>query len=68
MEQLSRYRIISLANVEVRQNSLNEHQTLIEALKRRDSDAAADAAAHHIENTKQSLVNMLKAKFAAAEK
>lgn len=66
MEQLSRYRIISLANVEVRQNSLNEHQTLIEALKRRDSDAAADAAAHHIENTKQSLVNMLKAKFAAA--
>lgn len=65
MEQLSRYRIISLANVEVRQNSLNEHQTLIEALKRRDSDAAADAAAHHIENTKQSLVNMLKAKFAA---
>ncbi len=67
MEQLSRYRIISLANVEVRQNSLNEHQTLIEALKRRDSDAAADAAAHHIENTKQSLVNMLKAKFAAAE-
>ena len=68
MEQLSRYRIISLANVEVRQNSLNEHQTLIEALKRRDSDSAADAAAHHIENTKQSLVNMLKAKFAAAEK
>jgi DNA-binding GntR family transcriptional regulator len=68
MEQLSRYRIISLANVEVRQNSLNEHQTLIEALKRRDSDAAADAAARHIENTKQSLVNMLKAKFAAAEK
>ncbi len=68
MEQLSRYRIISLANVEVRQNSLNEHQTLIEALKRRDSDAAADAAAHHIENTKQSLVNMLKAKFAAAGK
>ena len=68
MEQLSRYRIISLANVEVRQNSLNEHQTLIEALKRRDSDAAADAAAHHIENTKQSLVNMLNAKFSAAEK
>ena len=68
MEQLSRYRIISLANVEVRQNSLSEHQELIEALKNRDSEAAAIAAAKHIENTKQSLVNMLKAKFAAAEK
>ena len=68
MEQLSRYRIISLANVEVRHNSLSEHQELIEALKRRDSEAAATAVAMHIENTKQSLINMLKAKFAAAEK
>ena len=53
MEQLSRYRIISLANVEVRHNSLSEHQELIEALKRRDSEAAATAVAMHIENTKQ---------------
>lgn len=68
MEQLSRYRIISLANVEVRHNSLSEHQELIEALKRHDSEAAATAATAHIENTKQSLINMLKAKFAAAEK
>ena len=68
MEQLSRYRIISLANVEVRHNSLSEHQELIEALKRRDSEAAATAVAMHIENTKQSLINILKAKFAAAEK
>lgn len=68
MEQLSRYRIISLANVEVRHNSLSEHQELIEALKRRDSEAAAIAASTHIENTKQSLINMLNAKFAAAEK
>ena len=68
MEQLSRYRIISLANVEVRHHSLSEHQELIEALKRRDSEAAATAVAMHIENTKQSLINMLKAKFAAAEK
>ena len=68
MEQLSRYRIISLANVEVRHNSLSEHQELIEALKRHDSEAAATAVAMHIENTKQSLINMLKAKFAAAEK
>ena len=68
MEQLSRYRIISLANVEVRHNSLSEHQELIEALKRHGSEAAATAVAMHIENTKQSLINMLKAKFAAAEK
>lgn len=68
MEQLSRYRIISLANVEVRHNSLSEHQDLIEALKRHDSEAAAAAVEKHIENTKQSLVNMLKEKFAAAEK
>ena len=68
MEQLSRYRIISLANVEVRHNSLSEHQELIEALKRHDSEAEATAVAMHIENTKQSLINMLKAKFAAAEK
>ena len=68
MEQLSRYRIISLANVEVRHNSLSEHQDLIEALKRHDSEAAAAAVEKHIENTKQSLVNMLNEKFAAAEK
>ncbi len=68
MEQLSRYRIISLANVEVRQNSLAEHQNLIEALKRRDSEMAAAAAALHIENTKHSLLKMLQTKFAAADK
>jgi len=68
MEQLSRYRIISLANVEVRHNSLSEHQELIEALKRHDSEAAGKAAAKHIENTKQTLINMLNAKFAAVEK
>lgn len=68
MEQLSRYRIISLANVEVRQNSLAEHQKVIEALKRRDSEQAAAAAALHIENTKHSLLKMLQTKFAAADK
>lgn len=68
MEQLSRYRIISLANVEVRQNSLSEHQELIEALRRRDSEMAAAAAARHIENTKHSLLKMLQTKFAAADK
>lgn len=67
MEQLSRYRIISLANVEVRHNSLAEHQALIEALRRRDSEAAALAAEKHIENTKLSLLKMLQAKFAAKE-
>lgn len=68
MEQLSRYRIISLANVEVRQNSLAEHQEVIEALRRRDSEMAAVAAEHHIENTKHSLLKMLQTKFAAADK
>ncbi len=68
MEQLSRYRIISLANVEVRHNSLAEHQEVIEALKRRDSEMAAAAAALHIENTKHSLLKMLQTKFAAADK
>lgn len=67
MEQLSRYRIISLANVEVRHNSLAEHQALIEALRRRDSEAADRAAANHIANTKQSLIRILQNKFAAAE-
>lgn len=67
MEQLSRYRIISLADMTVRRNSLSEHQALIEALKQRDSAAAEAAAAKHIENTKCSLVNMLKAKFSLAE-
>jgi DNA-binding GntR family transcriptional regulator len=67
MEQLSRYRIISLANVEVRHNSLHEHKELIDALRRRDSEAAEKAAAKHIENTKLSLIDMLQAKFAASE-
>lgn len=67
MEQISRYRIISLANVEVRHNSLAEHQNVISALRRRDSEAAVEAAAQHIENTKQSLVKMLENKFAATE-
>lgn len=67
MEQLSRYRIISLANVEVRHNSLAEHQEVIEALRRRDSAGAEAAAARHIENTKLSLLKMLQAKFAGSE-
>lgn len=67
MEQLSRYRIISLANVEVRHNSLAEHQEVVEALRRRDSNGAAAAAARHIENTKLSLLKMLQAKFAGAD-
>ena len=67
MEQISRYRIISLANMQVRHNSLAEHEELIEALRNRDSEAAAGAAAHHIENTKDSLLQMLQTKFAAAE-
>jgi DNA-binding GntR family transcriptional regulator len=67
MEQLSRYRIISLANADVRHNSLLEHQELIDALRRRDSEAAEKAAAKHIENTKLSLIDMLQAKFAASE-
>lgn len=67
MEQLSRYRIISLANVEVRHNSLDEHREVIAALRRRDSEGAAAAAAQHIENTKQSLVKMLESKFPAPD-
>lgn len=68
MEQLSRYRIISLANVEVRHNSLSEHEAVIEALRRHDSEAASAAAAQHIANTEQSLIDMLNAKFATQEK
>lgn len=67
MEQISRYRILSLANVEVRHNSLEEHQEVVAALRTRDSEEAAAAAARHIENTKQSLVRMLESKFAANE-
>lgn len=67
MEQISRYRILSLANVEVRHNSLAEHQEVISALRLRDSEEAAAAAARHIENTKLSLVKMLENKFAASE-
>lgn len=67
MEQISRYRILSLANVEVRHNSLAEHQEVISALRLRDSEEAAAAAARHIENTKQSLVKMLENKFAASD-
>lgn len=67
MEQISRYRILSLANVEVRHNSLAEHQEVISALRQRDSVEAEAAAARHIENTKQSLVRMLENKFAAPE-
>ena len=67
MEQISRYRIISLANMQVRHNSLAEHETLIEALRNRDSEAAATAVAKHIENTKDSLLQMLQTKFAATE-
>lgn len=67
MEQISRYRILSLANVEVRHNSLAEHQEVISALRLRDSEEAAAAAARHIENTKLSLVKMLENKFATPE-
>lgn len=67
MEQLSRYRIISLADMSVRKNSLSEHHDLIEALRRHDSAAAEIAAAKHIENTKRSLIHMLEAKFSLAE-
>ena len=63
MEQLSRYRIISLANKEVRHNSLSEHEAVMDALRRHDSEAAAEAAAQHIINTKQSLIDILQAKF-----
>ncbi len=67
MEQISRYRIISLANMQVRHNSLAEHEMLIEALRNRDSEAAAAAVAKHIENTKDSLLQMLQTKFAATD-
>lgn len=67
MEQISRYRILSLANVEVRHNSLDEHQEVISALRLRDSEQAAAAAARHIENTKQSLVRMLETTFCTPE-
>ncbi len=67
MEQLSRYRIICLANASVRENSLAEHRKLITALKARDCEAAKIAATEHIQNTKQSLIDMLQEKFNKAE-
>lgn len=62
-EQINRYRMICLAQIEVRQNSLEEHKKLLEAIAERNPAKAKVAASEHIENTQNSLLEILRDKL-----
>lgn len=67
MEQINRYRVISLSNLEVRQHSVEEHKRIVEGMAERDIDAARKAAADHINNTQNSLIALLQEKLSGLE-
>ncbi|MDD2568289.1 MAG: GntR family transcriptional regulator [Clostridia bacterium] len=62
-EQINRYRMICLAQTQVRQNSLEEHKKLLEAIAERNPAKAKVAASEHIENTQNSLLEILRDKL-----
>lgn len=67
IEQINRYRIISLSNLEVRQHSVEEHKKIVEAMAERDIPAAQKAASEHISNTQTSLIVLLQEKLSGLE-
>lgn len=67
MEQLSRYRMICLSRLEVRQNSIEEHKKMVEAMAERNAPMAMEAATEHLRNTEDSLIELLKEKLVGIE-
>lgn len=67
IEQINRYRIISLSNPEVRQHSIDEHKKIVEAMAERNITAAEQAAREHLTNTQTSLIGLLQEKLSGLE-
>ncbi|MGI5824276.1 MAG: GntR family transcriptional regulator [Bacillota bacterium] len=67
IEQINRYRIISLSNPEVRLHSIEEHKKIVEAMAERDIPAAEKAARDHLANTQTSLIVLLQEKLSGLE-
>ena len=59
-EQIHRYRIAYLKNAEDSTMVLREHLALLEALKNKDSETAADLATNHIHTQCESIMNHIK--------
>ncbi len=67
MEQISRYRVICVSRLEVRQNSIEEHKKMVEAMAERNVPKAKKAASEHILNTQNSLIELLQEKLTGIE-
>lgn len=68
-EQINRYRVITLSNMEVRQHTVEEHKKIVEAIAERNISEAQKAAAEHLNNIQASLIVLLQEKLAdSAEK
>jgi Transcriptional regulators len=57
-EQIQRFRTQTLSNPARMRVALDEHRALVEALAARDAEAAARAAAQHIESAENSLMQL----------
>lgn len=67
IEQINRYRVISLSDAEVRHHTVAEHKRIVEAMAERDIPAAQKAAADHLNNTQTSLIVLLQEKLSTPE-
>lgn len=67
IEQINRYRVISLSNPEIRHHTVEEHKRIVEAMAERNIQAAQKAAADHLNNTQTSLIVLLQEKLAGPE-
>ncbi len=62
-EQVYRYRVICLANSKVLLSALDGHHKIVDAIRAKDPMAAGEAAASHMANTQNSLLELMKDKL-----
>ncbi len=62
-EQVYRYRVICLANSKVLLSALDGHHKIVDAIKAKDPMAAGEAAASHMANTQNSLLELMRDKL-----
>lgn len=63
-EQINRYRVITLSNLEVRQHTVEEHTRIVEAIAERNINEAQKASTDHLNNIQASLIVLLQEKLA----
>ncbi len=67
-EQMYRYRVEYLKEEETREQLLWEHQELTRAIRDRDVKKAQEISFHHLENQRQSIIRLIRAKQAGEKK